>query len=218
MARSRHFFPLLIVAVGLIAGAALGVVIVKSDFVKPAQVINQNSLRQSVCPPTPSVSVELKVSKPARLEIPKLGINAAVEDVGLDGKDRMDIPKKPTSVAWYEYGVAPGEVGNAVMAGHYDWYDGPAVFYKLKDLAPGDEIIVTDQESKKHAFRVVQQATYTANQFPLDEVFGSSNSPHLNLITCGGVFNRSSKSYSHRIVVYAEANQSWSNTVDKSNE
>ena len=119
----------------------------------------------------------------------------------------MDVPKAAANVAWYQFGPKPGEIGNAVIAGHLDWYDGPAVFYKLNELQEGDTIVVTDDNGQEYRFTITKKATYPLDLFPMDEVFGSHEKPRLNLITCDGAFDENSKNYSHRVVIYAELDQ-----------
>jgi sortase A len=143
--------------------------------------------------------------QPKRLHIPKLGISAAVEYVGMDEKGRMDVPKNDDNVAWYELGYTPGTRGNAVMAGHLDRRSGaPAVFYNLEDLEVGDSIRVEAADGTEMAFTVTGKETYPDAAFPLVEVFGPSDTVRLNLITCEGSYNQSNRSYSHRTVVYSE--------------
>ena len=141
---------------------------------------------------------------PQRLHIPTLQVQAAIEQVGLDQAGNMDVPQDTNNVAWYRFGPAPGQAGNSVIAGHLDSKEGPAIFYRLGELAAGDEVIVSNSRGHLHRFRVTQVARYPFDQFPLHDVFGPTDKYRLNLITCEGVFDRGTKNYSHRIVVYTE--------------
>ena len=126
----------------------------------------------------------------------------------MDSQGRMDIPRKQQDVAWYDLGYKPGQTGNAVIAGHYDKADGSgSVFYKLSTLDTGDEIITQDGSGKELTFAVVRKENYPYDSFPLTTVFGSSDKKMLNLITCEGTWNKSTKNYSHRTVVFAELKQ-----------
>ncbi len=117
----------------------------------------------------------------------------------------MAVPTHVDNVAWYEPGVAPGEIGNAVLAGHLDRIGGaPAVFWSLGKLQPGDEILVTDANGVEYRFQVTQVATYPYEAAPLDEIFGFSLRSRLNLITCRGRWNRQQGTYEERLVVYSE--------------
>ena len=144
--------------------------------------------------------------EPVSFSIPKIDVeNIEVESVGLDKENKMDIPKDENNVAWYNLGVKPGEIGNAVIAGHYDKKSGdPSVFYNINKLKPGDELIVKDEKGKDLVFAVTEVKSYELTDFPLQEVFGKSTKHRLNLITCEGNFDTSSRLYSHRLVVYSE--------------
>lgn len=171
--------------------------------------------------PSPAVSVQVptvppaavtlptprpieRTEPPVRLRIPTLGVDAAVQWVGIDADGRMGIPSNYDDVAWYEPGPAPGTPGNSVIAGHLDSTTGPAIFFKLRDLKPGDEIISLTAAGKEYRFVVTTSEVYDADNAPLDRIFGTSVNPRLNLITCDGAFDRSSREYDKRLVVYSE--------------
>lgn len=152
-----------------------------------------------------TTSSEVVIDNPQRIRIPAINVDADIEHVGLDEQRNMDVPKNEANVAWYMLGYKPGQTGNSVMAGHLDTRTGaPAVFYNLKDLSPGDEIIVTGDNREELTYVVAGKATYPYDQFPLEEVFGATSKQRLNLITCEGVFNSAQRIYSHRVVVYSE--------------
>ncbi len=97
-------------------------------------------------------------------------------------------------------------MGSAVLSGHYDKVSGaPAVFHKLNSLEVGDEISVTDAEGNKHTFSIIRKVEYPYDKVPLQELYAAkTDKPLLNLITCGGTWNESTKLYSTRTVIYAE--------------
>lgn len=116
----------------------------------------------------------------------------------------MGVPSNYTDVAWYERGASPGTPGNAVIAGHLDSTTGPAIFYRLKDLTPGDEIITSTADGQEYRFVVTTSEVYVADDAPLERIFGNAIQPRLNLITCDGAFDRSIRQYDKRLVVYTE--------------
>lgn len=184
----------------LLLAAGAYIFMAKSD--SPAQSIK--SLIQKTNPEG-NKAENSEATLPKRLSIPKLGIDAPVEYVGMDAKGNMDVPKNDNNVAWFEPGFRPGTKGNSVMAGHLDTRTGaPAVFYKLDTLEKGDRILVRGADGSSKTFIVTHKATYPYNEFPLVEVFGPSDTPRLNLITCEGRFDSTARNYSHRVVVYSE--------------
>lgn len=148
---------------------------------------------------------EVVVGLPIRLKIPKIKVDAIVEYVGIAPDGLMDTPKGPDNVAWYELGPHPGENGSAVMAGHYGWKDGKmAVFDKLNEMEIGDRVYVEDEKGVTTTFVVREIRNYD----PMADatyIFSSNDGKaHLNLITCEGTWNKDQKSYSKRLVVFAD--------------
>ncbi len=141
---------------------------------------------------------------PIRLQIPEIHIDANIESVGLTALGAMEVPKTP-GVGWFDVGVQPGEMGNAVIAGHTGWKDNiPAVFDKLGTLKKGDKIFVLNSNGEVVTFVVREIKSYDAGA-DSSEVFGSMDGKsHLNLITCSGVWNKISKSSSKRLVVFTD--------------
>jgi sortase A len=154
-------------------------------------------------PPTATPLPPLPGIEPRRLRIPVLGINAAVEQVGLDSKNRMDVPRNIWNVAWYKLGPQPGQRGNAVIDGHLDGPYSAAVFWNLSKLVPGNRIYVQDDKGQEKVFEVFDVATYDFDKAPLDRIFGPSNDAQLNLITCNGTFDQGTANYDKRFVAYA---------------
>ncbi|TFD95878.1 class F sortase [Jeotgalibacillus sp. R-1-5s-1] len=141
---------------------------------------------------------------PVSLTIPSLEIEAPVIQVGMLENGEMEVPEDVNEVGWFEPGVMPGARGNSVLAGHVDSYRGPAVFFKLKDLKQGDEIIVTGENGETLTFAVTDIQTYPSDGAPIERIFGPSGERNLNLITCTGPFNRDSGQYPDRLVVYTQ--------------
>lgn len=167
--------------------------------VLPASSQNKGETQES---PTKEVK---KPGIPQNVRIPTINVDAEVESVGLDAKKRMDVPKIAENAGWYNLGARPGDIGNAVLAGHLDKADGtPAVFWEASKLKAGDEIFITDDKGKEYTFSVVRVETYPFDKFPLDEVFGQTSNAMLNLISCKGEWDEVTKNYSHRTVVYSQ--------------
>src|SRR5215210_6461942 len=143
------------------------------------------------------------VVAPIGLAIESAGIDAGIENLRVvDGA--MQDPSGPWIVAWYENLGALGKIGNVVMAGHIDyWNVGPAVFYNLSTLEPGQEIVVTGDDGRTYPFTVEWVRQYDSESIPLDEVAGPTTEQTLTLITCGGAFDYANGHYLQRTVVRA---------------
>ncbi len=196
----KKIILLLYVVLGVVVGGVFG-----AQFFQPEQntkKVSQESASVSVSPTEKPKEVP---GLPQRVIIPKLQIDTAVEQVGLDNEGKMDVPENADNVGWYKLGYKPGEKGSAVMAGHNDKVTGaPAVFYKLSLLQIGDKIEVIDDKGKKYLFQVSQTQAFPYSDYPLQKVFGPNDNNMLNLITCNGVWDASTKNYSNRLTVFAK--------------
>ncbi len=140
---------------------------------------------------------------PRRIKIPAIRVETFVERVGVTQDGLMDVPRNIWNTAWFgEGGFRPGEPGNAVVAGHLDAPGTKAVFWDLDKLKPGDKIFLDDAGGRELVFEVYDKKIYPFNNAPLLNIFGPSPEAHLNLITCGGTFDRTSRNYNQRLVVY----------------
>lgn len=141
---------------------------------------------------------------PDRLEIPSIAVKTAIKPVTILANGQMDVPKD-TDVAGILYpGILPGEKGNVIIDGHVDSYTGPAVFYKLKKLKPGDRIILSDKKHRQLVYTVESTATYAPADAPVERIFGKTEEYRLNLITCTGRYSRKKKEHEHRLVIFAK--------------
>ncbi len=145
------------------------------------------------------------VGQPTTLAIPAIGVNAPIEQVGVNAQGNMDTPQNPNNTAWYAPGARPGQQGNAVIAGHVDYHGiGPVVFWKLNTLVVGTEVFVTDDQGQRRRFTVTAVEIYPVEAAPLQQIFGGTSATNLNLISCIGDFDPGSASYDKRIVVYTK--------------
>ncbi len=143
------------------------------------------------------------VAKPASVSIPSVGVESRLIRLGLNPDKTLQVPRSYSLAGWYTKGAAPGEVGPAVIVGHYDSVDGPAVFYRLKDLRPGQTVQVRRADGSNVKFAVDRVKRFGKNDFPTNEVYGSVDRPELRLITCGGSFDYRTRHYRDNLVVFA---------------
>jgi LPXTG-site transpeptidase (sortase) family protein len=141
-------------------------------------------------------------TSPTRVRIPAIEVDAPLEPLTLDGTGQLTAPVRFTDAGWYAGGTPPGEVGPAVIAGHVDSTSGPAVFFRLGQLHPGD-VVEVERGRTWVRFRVVAVERYPKERFPTDKVYGPTPDPQLRLITCGGRFDRARRSYLDNTIVYA---------------
>lgn len=142
---------------------------------------------------------------PLRLRIPAINVDAAIEYVGLTADGAMDIKKNPDDTAWYELGPRPGDNGSAVIAGHYGWdHQKASVFTELSKLQAGDKLYVDSDKKTNIAFVVRESRKYSPDADATAIFKTNDSNAHLNLITCDGIWNETKKTYSNRLVVFAD--------------
>jgi len=145
-------------------------------------------------------------SVPVSVEIPAIGVTSNLLHLGLNTDGTIQVPSLVTSAgeaAWYEYSATPGQIGASVIEGHVDSYQGPAVFYRLGALRPGDTIDVTLADGTTAIFRVTGVREYPKSNFPAKAIYGATDYAALRLITCGGVFDYATGHYLSSTVVFA---------------
>ena len=157
-------------------------------------------------PPPPAASappLQLAASAPVRVEIPALGVTSRVMELGLERDGSMEVPPAGYPVGWYDRSPTPGQLGPAVIAGHVDWEGEPGAFYGLRELLPGDEVVVDRADGTVATFRVDRVEEHAKDEFPTDEVYGDLDHAGLRLITCGGGFDGDTGDYLDNVIVFA---------------
>ena len=152
--------------------------------------------------PGPSLPRSLPVS----VAIPAIGVDSALLHLGVNADGSMQVPSLVTSAndaAWYKYSATPGQIGTSVIEGHVDSYFGPAVFYRLGALRPGDLIEVGLADGTTAIFRVTGVREYLKSNYPARAIYGATNYAALRLITCGGSFDYATGHYLSSTVVFA---------------
>ncbi|WP_441245884.1 class F sortase [Kitasatospora sp. McL0602] len=141
---------------------------------------------------------------PTRIRIPTLQVDAPVTGLGLDGEGRIRPPDDTDRnlAGWYREGITPGQRGTAIIAGHVDTRQGPAVFYRLGSLHRGDQLEVAGADRGSAFFVVDAVEVYTKKDFPDAKVYGPARGSQLRVITCGGGYTEQD-GYDGNVVVYA---------------
>ncbi|MFD7299536.1 class F sortase [Streptomyces pharetrae] len=146
----------------------------------------------------------LPPSPPDRIRIPAIRVDAPLTGLGLTRTGSLEVPPagRPDLAGWYEAGTTPGERGTAIVAGHVDNAEGPAVFYGLGALRRGGTIEVDRRDGSVAVFTVDAVEVYQAKNFPDEKVYGPARRPELRVITCGGGYSRAT-GYQGNVVVFA---------------
>lgn len=142
---------------------------------------------------------------PSLLAAPTLGLQAAIDPVGVDSTGAVAIPVDARRLGWYRFGSAPGDaIGSAVLVGHRDSRtQGKGALYPLGELTVGDPLVVTRADRTTVIYRVIERRLYLKSTLPVEVFFGRSGSPRLTVITCGGPYDPANGGYQDNLVVTA---------------
>jgi len=148
----------------------------------------------------------LRRSLPVAVDIPAIGVHARLLHLGVNRNGTLQVPgltTRASEAAWYKYSATPGQIGSSVIEGHVDTIRGPAVFFRLGALRPGNRIDVRLSDGITAVFRVTGVRRYAKSHFPAKVIYRTRGFAALHLITCGGAFDYATRNYLSSIVVFA---------------
>ena len=191
------------VAAGALAAAAVAAALVVA--VTTATAVPRGAAQSVLAgtPAAPAPAAAQPVPAPVRLVIPALGVDAAIVTIATDGEGALVPPTSTAIVGWFAAGPAPGATGPALLAGHVDSRAGPGVFFRLRDLRAGDRVDVVRADGSTASFTVTGHVESAKSAFPTDLVYAPTPGPELRLVTCGGAFDHTARSYLDNIIVQA---------------
>lgn len=166
--------------------------------------------RAAVTPPVPGIAdaptaPPMSFSAPVRVEVPAIEVDAPVIPLGVNPDGTAQVPSldTPQLTSWFDDGPAPGQQGPAAIFGHVNTAAGPAVFFRVGALVPGDTVNVIRADGSVARFQVYRVVAYAKDAFPTMTVYGDTPGAELRLITCGGAFHAATGSYADNVVAYA---------------
>ncbi|MFE7794406.1 class F sortase [Streptomyces sp. NPDC057460] len=199
------------------AAAGLGLLMIFNSFGtaednKPLAAPSVAAPAPAAAPPAPSAAASpvptglfMPRSKPTKLQIPSIAVNAPFTPLSLGAKGQLNAPPPNDTnlVGWYKGGVTPGERGSAIVAGHVDTTTGPAVFLQLQFVKQGATVDITRADGSVATFKVDSVEKFSKASFPDELVYADTPNAQLRLITCGGTYDRKAKDYKDNVVVFA---------------
>ncbi len=146
----------------------------------------------------------VRVARPTRIVIPAIGVDARLKAVGLNDDGSMEVPAFGLA-GWYGLGPRPGEPGPAVIVAHVDSYEGPDVFHRLRELSRGDQIEVRYRDGTSSRFVVHAREQQLKHELPVARIWNDTHRPVLRLVTCGGDFDTTERTYLSNVIVCARS-------------
>jgi hypothetical protein len=190
-------------------GIALLAVLAVAVVVRIPAVATRAGAPAAVASPSPSPPYRpepaetMPPSRPVSLEIPRLKVRTELLSLGRnpDGSLEVPSPAHVQQAGWYRYGAAPGSLGPAVITGHAESGDGPAVFHRLGELMPGDHVAVLRRDHRVAVFRIDRVERVDQGRFPTRRVYGQVSYPGIRLITLGGG-DAATGRYAQNVIAY----------------
>ena len=205
---SRRLVAVAALGAGLLA-VGVGAAGLATSALSPAHAVPLPARPTPIPAPTgwtvlpASLTTGQQAARPTWLSIPSLGIRTKLIHLGVNSNGTLQVPKRTTVAGWYTGSPRPGTVGSAVIAGHVDSRTGPGIFFWLRTLHRGDRIYVGRADGTMAVFTVTRIKRFAKDGFPTAAVYGPVPDAELRLITCGGIFDRSLRSYLSNVVVFA---------------
>lgn len=153
----------------------------------------------------PATDSPLPPSIPTRVRIPAIHVEAPLAGLDLEPDGLLAAPPEDDRnlAGWYRDSTSPGAIGTAILAGHVDTAQGPAVFYDLGALTKGTTVELDRTDGRTALFTIDAVEAYTATDFPDHKVYGRASRPELRMITCGAGFDKKHQHYLGNVVAYA---------------
>jgi hypothetical protein len=154
----------------------------------------------------------MPMATPQSLKIPSINVSTPMTQVDLNPDGSPGVPSGGAlnTAAWLKTSPAPGSTGNAIIVGHVKTAQtGPAIFFNLGKLAPGQKIYISRSDGHTAVFDVTAVSSYPKDAFPDSTVYGSTPDAELRLITCGGDWDAAQGKFSNNVVAFAKLSGSY---------
>ncbi|WP_051898926.1 class F sortase [Sciscionella sediminilitoris] len=157
----------------------------------------------------PAAAKGMPRSEPTWVKVPSIDANSSLVPLGLNKDKTVEIPpvSQPLQAGWYKYSPTPGQLGPSVILGHIDGNHKKGIFWRLHEVKKGAKVLIGRKDGSVATFIVNKIKQIPKTSFPSDEVYGNTPDSQVRLITCGGEFDASKRSYKDNTIVYGQLQQ-----------
>jgi hypothetical protein len=144
---------------------------------------------------------------PRYIRIPEINVFARIKNLGIDSSGAVDAPHNIYDAGWYNGSARPGsKVGSSLILGHVSGWTAPGVFKKASNLKPGMQFEIEKGSGEKIKYEVNRTETIPVEQVDMSKVLSTETSGEhdLKLMTCGGKYDKNTKTFKDRVIVYAK--------------
>lgn len=139
---------------------------------------------------------------PKKIRIPDINVDTFVQRAGVDQHNRVAVPNNVHLASWFTDSQQPGQKGLSIISAHVTGRTTDGVFKQLGKLQEGNtfEVELGNGEIKRYKVigKVQVKETEAANHLFSQNPKVNSQ---INLITCGGDFDKASNQYEERVIV-----------------
>jgi sortase A len=173
------------------------------------QTITDSSDTPDESPVSSDRVYEVAEDQPRRIVLPSIGAEGFVQRVGVDQHGAIAVPGNVHMAGWFVGNDTPGSKGLGIIDGHVQGRYQTGVFKKLGQLKPGDNFELEYGDKSRKQFSVVSVTSYPVESVnePLFKKLPSIEA-QLNLITCGGIYDKRSGQYQERVLVVSKRTES----------
>jgi hypothetical protein len=155
----------------------------------------------------PDLLAAARDREPISLNIPDLGVDSPVVTTSMDASRSLVVPEDVMETGWYDGSRRLGaSYGSTVIVGHRDSAtQGSGALFGIEEIPLGATITVTAQDGTAHEFIVDSVEFIDKDSLPQEapRIFTHRGPYRLVLITCGGAFDESIRSYESNVVIIA---------------
>jgi hypothetical protein len=144
---------------------------------------------------------------PRYLRIPELGVFARVKNMGATSDGAVDSPKNVHDVGWYNGSTRPGNTaGASLLIGHVSGWTSQGVFKEIRRLVPGSQFEVERGNGEIIRYSVTRTEKMALKDVDMSKILSTevASQHDVKLMTCAGRYNKDTRTYEDRFVVYAE--------------
>ncbi len=170
------------------------------------KVVTVSSPTPSEKPISTDIPYKVDSDQPKRILIPAINVDGFIQPVGEDQNKEISTPTNINYAGWFIGSAKPGDKGLSIIDGHVSGRYSAALFAKLGSLQKGDIVKIEFGDGSWRSFKVVEKQNLPKNEVAAYLFKKYTNiDRQLNLITCGGAFDKNSDQYNNRIIVVTEA-------------
>lgn len=138
------------------------------------------------------------------LNLPKLGLNFPLETATKAANNLGAVPVNADNLIWFRENPQSDSNHTMVVGGYTQTPSGnAAAFIKLLKLQPEDLVEISFNGGKTLSYTIYQRELTSLDKNPFDNKFEADTNKKLILFTLDPLWNAKKKSFSNRIILYA---------------